>query len=311
MGEISGRSVAGGNMTRNQIASELIHIAALMDDYGITDAIYKIVKSELDKILKFLEKSADETFADYDNRLHEGLVESNKFVMDISLPIGGLVANTSKDKEELLKGFVFALRVQKGFEPLSIRRISKRGIVGGVYSHDNLTIFIDVDLIEIVSLYAKFYKSRRTDLYSAFFNSVKRRFDDIDSVIHHELIHLLRDVHSHHVHKKERDVEWYKERGHIEDPHEIDAEIHEMARYMNKLSEKDRDKVTFAQLCKKFVPQLSSEKSGSPVLHRWIKRMGREGILTKSMIIEINSRSKQLSDKELDDIIKQHEEAHR
>jgi hypothetical protein len=98
-----------------------------------------------------------------------------------------------------------------------------------------------------------------------------------DKIVVHEIAHLMRFAVSEIPGSGPRRDAWqYRERGHHEDPLEIDAIIHELAWLRDRLGQEAYDKLPLDQIKTKFPEDV-------PTLARWVKRLMREDLLTSEM----------------------------
>jgi len=240
----------------DKIAADIM--SHLLDDYGVTNALTKLVKPHITTVKKLFDAGDTGALGSYyynkEGKLGDlpGIKKSpeNKFIMDIGYKI--LFAEGNGNCWSLV-----------GYNPLS------------------KYILLQYDILAAVNCLTT------CPQYNDIF---KRDIARFDVSIRHEVTHAIRDAHTHHIKKfMERSktdkklVQEYNEHGHQDFEFEIDAIINSFDRLRKKIGVVRYNKLDEAGF-ENLLPGLRFPRVGNPARKVWMRRLEREGLLPDKML---------------------------
>jgi len=249
------------------------HMAKLMDDYGISNTLAKKIKPIISDIVKMYKNDDVEGALKYDSKTFKGTLLS-------------VAKRVPDDMEDALSGYRYEIRFKDG-RPLG------RTIAEAMYipSQKLVRVVYDVGLaVELGMAMFKSYKSR-----------IIRDFERYELSLKHETTHAVRDAVTGHIRKytktlKEMEVrEQYRDRGHLDLEFEVDATINSFAVLKRKVGARKWELMTFLDLEER-IPGLRIPVKGDPAWRVWVKRMHREGLLSKAMKEKISGKRGSIAD---------------
>jgi len=244
--------------------------AKLLDTYGAEDTLYNLIKEPMSELLEAVIK--------WDKEEIELLIDKYRGLMT-----EGKLADLSniypEDLKKILEEGNFTYKIkflainQRNWSFVSYYPAKKEVILEwNLY----LPLLIDED------------DKNRLVL------DIKR----VPESIKHELVHAFRDAKTKHIHKyiektrqpkaKEKQLEYYEERGHIELEFEIDAIINSISHLYERLKKEgiNIQNLKFEDI-EKYLGGFEFPEKDDPYFKVWIKRLHREGLLTDAMKSEI------------------------
>jgi len=262
-----GTAVVDYDLTRKPSEADIVTVwastrtAKLINDYGISDALAKIVKPMMADIVRSYSKG------DYEGPLKYKGKEWRGFLRELA---------TKKMPDEVWDALEF--------HTYRIKFVSS----SRDYLHDasytpnekNVRLLYNVGLIPELIKHDEFRGNKAkiiTDL---------RRYA---STIKHEVTHAVRDAMTGHITefiqkmKKDKKVrEQYSQgRGHLELEFEIDAIVNSIDVLRRRMGKK-WEFMTFKDVRKK-MPGVRLPSRRDPMFKKWVKRLHREGLLTEAM----------------------------
>jgi len=248
--------------------SRISTTAAILEDYGLSNSIWLIIAPTVKKIqnLAGADKCVDI------NNIEEKFGGSILDLFHNEMPpeLTQLLDEGDYQWEvEFAQNYgVFAFRA--AYRPLS----------NLLYLKFNTALPLEMSMSTIHNSSGNAWKAQKT----YYMRSISR----MPLSIRHEINHLLRDAQTGHLKewaKKANDPvvqQYYDSHGYQELEFEIDAEIAALNSLRQQLGEKRFDKLT-PQRIQEFIPGFEDIQQNTAALARWVKRLMREGLLTRGM----------------------------
>jgi len=240
--------------------------AALLDDFGLTDALLRLVQPRMQVLLAAVKSD--------DLRTVEKLVGKRFSGRATSLVQGGL------KKHPELKDYRY--QIIFGGLPADAYWID------GAYNPYDKTLHVYLNVGKASSKYGN--PMYRLDWEYRGKRECITELESLDVLIRHEATHMIRDSQTGHL-RRNLDNETlsqssiYMQTGHTEDNDEIDAIVNELDQLKKRLGSAAYDKLT-PSMIERLVPGREWPKKPE-VIHRWVKRLIREGLLTTGMRQEL------------------------
>jgi len=255
---------------RHEISKELCRIAALLNDYGISDALVSMVEPVVRRLRKHLQKGELDAARDVYKRWDGKLAD----LADGSIPA---------DLREVLESYTYDMGVGPFVFEKSKSRVERVYYARYDPFKNKVLVFWNTDYPLQAKAAGVWGKKKRI---------VLKRLANFDLSVQHEVSHAVRDAETQRIktYMERMDEEgeggsvaefYWGPRGHVEVDFEVDAIINAIARLKRRMGRK-WDRMTWDDLVAE-QHVLGRLKRGSKPWKAWIKRLHREGLLGKRM----------------------------
>jgi hypothetical protein len=250
--------------------------AALLDDGGITDVLYKKIKPDVDWLVRKVKKHTKTSDLEIIDEIGQKFRDEKIFE--------GLISEVIKDCEIDCEDAEYII----GFVRDPIREDFYRAVRGMYVTRNNFGAKIKKIVVTInINLIEKVLEENNPITLDRLITLLEQ----VKEIIKHEVTHLVRDVEtgritefSDRMRKQKKTKEFYYTRGHQDVDFEIDAAINAMDMLFKRLRKRGIkvDRIGWYDL-PEWIPGFIPAEKGTEAYKKWIKRLSRERLLTKAM----------------------------